>query len=102
MNDAPGGRGRAADDGGRSEVRYLTLSELAARTTFSVSTLRRLVKAGRLVPHQPGGPRHRMVFPVSAIEQVRPSAPSVAAPPPAHPPAAEPSRGPHPLWDRRR
>ena len=47
---------------------YLTLQQLADRTSLSVSTLRRLLKNGRLRGFQPGGPGTRIVFRPDAIE----------------------------------
>lgn len=92
----------AASVGG---ARYLTIEELAAATTLSVSTIRRLVKQGVIVAHQPGGPRHRIVFPPDAIEQVAKSAkPPEAESVPSAPPsgcAGRPQRGPPPKWSRR-
>lgn len=82
----------------RGAAGYLTIDELAAVTTLSVSTLRRLVKQGRLVGHQPGGPRHRVLFPPDAVERAAaaatPAAP--AAPPPKV--TTHPRRGPRPKW----
>lgn len=95
---AAAARGRERDD------RYLTIAELAAATTFSVSTLRRLVKRRVIVGHQPGGPRHRIVFPPDAIERVaaaqtpHATAPAPVAPSPGAPPP--PQRGPQPRWLR--
>lgn len=85
-------------------VRYLTIQELSAATTLSVSTLRRLKKKGVIVGHQPGGPRHRVVFPPDAIEQAADARKSCGA---ASTPKAPPSsgttrtqRGPRPKWAR--
>ena len=83
----------------------LTIEELSATTTLSVSTIRRLVKKGVIVAHQPGGPRHRIMFPPDAIEQAArvaksPEAESVPnAPRPGS--AERPQRGPQPKWSRR-
>ncbi len=80
----------------------LTIEELAAATTLSVSTIRRLVKTGAIVGHQPGGPRHRIMFPPDAIEQATKVAKPPAAesgpslPPPG--PTGRPPRGPRPRW----
>ena len=92
---------------------HLDITDFARQIGFSVSTVRRLKKAGRLTVCQPGGPRSRMSFPRSAW---RPSQPAAAAPTPASPgpvaiaPAtpdtsasAEPKparRGPRPKWRR--
>ena len=98
------------DDGADT---HLDITDFARQIGFSVSTVRRLKKAGRLTVYQPGGPRTRMSFPRSAW---RPSQPAAAAPTPASPspvaiaPAtsdtsasAEPKparRGPLPKWRR--
>ncbi len=66
--DGPGDREADVAASG-AVLRYLTIQELATRTTLSVSTLRRLIKKGKLIGHQPGGPRTRMVFRPDAIEQ---------------------------------
>ena len=92
-NHAPGRAGR-----------YLSIEDLSAETGLSVSTLRRLVKRGVLVAHQPGGPRHRLVFAQDAIERAsaatRPvgSTATPTTPPPT--PTAHPQRGPQPRWCR--
>jgi excisionase family DNA binding protein len=80
----------------------LTIEQLAAATTLSVSTIRRLVRKGAVVGHQPGGPRHRIMFPPDAIERAAKSArppgaeDTAGAPPPE--PVARPPRGPRPKW----
>jgi excisionase family DNA binding protein len=84
--------------------RYLTIVELAALTTLSVSTIDRLVKDGRLVAHQPGGKRHRKLFSPDAIEQLSRTSPVVTAsdPTPINPPVkpSQPLRGPRPDWTK--
>ncbi len=84
--------------------RYLTIEELSAATTFSVSTIRRLVKKRVIVGHQPGGPRHRIVFPPEAIERVvrlATQAEGADAPSPSRSgPPQNPSRGPRPKWSK--
>src|ERR1700676_619988 len=49
--------------------KYLNYEELRDQTGLSLSTLRRLVKAGRLPFFQPGGPRTRIIFPADVIER---------------------------------
>jgi len=87
---------------------------------MSESTLRRLWREGKLGGHQPGGPRHRVVFPPDALERASiPAGPATASrtdrPPPslddpplvhdARPPAVAQTktarRGPLPKWARR-
>jgi excisionase family DNA binding protein len=82
---------------------YLTIQELAARVKCSISTIRRLKKAGVIVAFQPGGERHRMFFPMDAVERVcattasaEPSLPSPAPDVPAESP--RPLRGPAAKW----
>lgn len=82
-------------------LRYLTIQELSARTTLSVSTLRRLLKKGKLVGHQPGGPRTRIVFRPDAIEQATTAMVADATGVPPHPqPASIPQHGPRPKWQQ--
>lgn len=96
---------RSQDRAGRERAaRYLTIEELAAATTLSISTLRRLVKKGVIVGHQPGGPRHRIVFARDAIEQVVDAAQPSGAPPtnvPRSDGTPRPRRGPQPKWFQR-
>jgi excisionase family DNA binding protein len=83
----------------RPAGRYVTIEELSAATTLSVSTIRRLVKKGSIVGHQPGGPRTRIVFRPDAIEQASgAAAPSGEQPDPNAGDA--PPRGPRPRWLR--
>lgn len=84
-------------------LRYLTIQELAARTTLSVSTLRRLLKKGKLIGHQPGGPRTRIVFRPDAIEQATTAMVQDTAgePSPSHSQSASaPQHGPRPKWQQ--
>jgi excisionase family DNA binding protein len=74
---------------------YLSIRELAAHTGVSVSTLRRLLKAGRIAAVQPGGPRTRLLFRPDALDQNPTQPPGAALPAPA--PQAPP-RGPRPRW----
>jgi excisionase family DNA binding protein len=78
---------------------YLTIEELSAATTLSVSTLRRLMKKGSIVGHQPGGPRTRIVFRPDAIEQASGAATS-SGEQPAPNVGDAPPRGPRPRWLR--
>jgi excisionase family DNA binding protein len=79
--------------------RLLTIEELAEATTFSVSTLRRLVRQGIVTAYQPGGPRHRLGFAADAVEQ---ATRAIGGPAVTTSPAPEPrpvrSRGPRPKW----
>jgi hypothetical protein len=78
-------------------ARYLTIEQLAATTTLSVSTLRRLCKRGILVGLQPGGPRTRIVFAPDAIEQaVKAALPADNVP--ARPRKTGALPGPRPRW----
>lgn len=72
---------------------YLSIGELASATTLSVSTLRRLLRQGVITGYQPGGRRHRIVFPADAIRQATQSRPEPA---PSH--NGPPRRGPRPQW----
>jgi excisionase family DNA binding protein len=103
-DDPNAGPPRAEGEGGQAR-RFLTIEELAAATTLSVSTLRRLHKRGAIAGHQPGGPRHRLVFPPDAIEQAaRASQAPTAAPAPGPAPkdaTPRPLPGPRPRWARR-
>ena len=47
---------------------YVDIVELAARTGFSISTINRLKKRGKIPFYQPGGKRSRVLFPSDAIE----------------------------------
>ena len=81
----------------RPAGRYLTIEELSVATTLSVSTLRRLMKKGAIVGHQPGGPRTRIVFRPDTIEQASGgAAPGGGQPTPDEGDA--PLRGPRPRW----
>lgn len=46
---------------------YLTVERFADLSGFSVSTVRRYLRAGKLPKLQPGGPRSRVVIPISAL-----------------------------------
>jgi excisionase family DNA binding protein len=83
--------------------RFLSITELAAATGFSVSTLRRLQQKGVLPFYQPGGPRTRLVFPADAIERcVEAGSACLPTPlPPSEQPAAR-QRGPKPKWMNQR
>lgn len=93
-----------ADAQRQCPVRYLTIEELSAATTLSVSTLRRLKKKGVIIGHQPGGPRHRVVFTPNALEQAADAQkPGGAASDQKAPPSGgttRPQRGPRPKWAR--
>jgi hypothetical protein len=80
--------------------RFLTIEELAATTTLSVSTLRRLHRRGLIVGYQPGGPRTRIIFPLDAIEQIArtSSTSAVETAKPNHEVAKPMRRGPQPKW----
>ena len=92
--------------------RYLTIEEFAAKTTMSVSTIRRLVKHGQLIALQPGGHRHRVLFAPDAIEQMSrtlqsggsvmssPLQPTESVPAPPID-SATPKQGPRPRWKKR-
>ncbi|MFL5330046.1 MAG: helix-turn-helix domain-containing protein [Gemmataceae bacterium] len=90
-------------------VAYLTIEELAKKTRYSVSTLRRLCRKGLIPFFQPGGPRSRVVFPTDSIERIRAILPpSVASAPKTEllslpdKTAADTARvqsGPRPRWE---
>jgi excisionase family DNA binding protein len=46
---------------------YLSPSEYAELTGFSIATVQRYLDAGKLPKHQPGGPRSRIGIPRSAL-----------------------------------
>ena len=48
----------------------LTIGEVAAATTLSISTIERLIRQAIIVPVQPGGKGHRRIFPAEAIERL--------------------------------
>ena len=84
-------------DSGVPRVRaYMDLYQLAAHTGFSVSTINRLRRKGKIPYHQPGGPGTKIVFPHDAIERVyEPSGEVVITSPTS---AAGSQRGPKPKW----
>jgi hypothetical protein len=97
------GQGVQRPAGGRASPvprRLLTIVELSAATTLSVSTLRRLYTRGLIVGYQPGGPRTRVVFPPDSIEQAVKAmlTASATAPEPTPETATAPRRGPRPKW----
>lgn len=95
----------AADD---EPSEFLSREQFAALAGFSRATLSRYVKAGRVPFFQPGGPRHRMMIPRSALEAltvpaksrecVAESRPAVGDEP--APPSRKTRRGPKPKWLR--
>jgi hypothetical protein len=96
-------QGKNASDAGNPTAisrPYLTVEELSALTTLSVSTLRRLYKRGLIVGFQPGGPRTRIVFPSDALEQLARTMAGTAIPTPCNPSESTktPQRGPRPKW----
>ena len=81
--------------------KLLTIRELAAATTLSLSTIERLIKSGVLRPVQLGGKGHRRMFDGDEIDRWL----QAARAPTAHPPSdcpAKPKRvsGPRPKWMR--
>lgn len=48
---------------------YLTIQDLSAKTGFSVTQLRRLVRAQKIPFYQPGGKGGKLLFPPDAIER---------------------------------
>lgn len=85
--------------GPAQEARYLTFKELCAVSKLSASTLRRLIRLGVIKCFQPGGHRHRIVFPPDAIEQATASLPPpTASGGSAAGDAGPPRRGPSPKW----
>ena len=57
------------------ERRYLTIPEFASYSTLSESTIRRLIRDGKLSVSQPGGKHHRVLIARDALEKnhARPS-----------------------------
>lgn len=53
-----------------AQEQYLTREEFAALARISRATLGRYLAAGRVPFFQPGGPRHRMTIPRSALEKL--------------------------------
>lgn len=49
----------------------LSPAEFVARTGLSPATVRRYLKSGRLPKSQPGGPRCRVMIPVSALRAIQ-------------------------------
>jgi hypothetical protein len=78
----------------------LTYQDLHLKTGFSLSTLRRRVKEGRIPFFQPGGPRTRVVFPADVVELLLSQSPVSEQPqtPVAAPPSPAAQRGPRPKW----
>ena len=87
-------------DASADHSRLLTFEELAARTPLSKSTLRRLIKNGRIPFIQPSGKGGRVLFPVDAIERGA----SVALIDDANKktPVSDRLSGPRPAWQQRR
>ncbi len=78
----------------------LTIGEVAAATTFSLSTIERLIRRGVISPVQLGGKGHRRIFPAEAIERLlrhreaaQRSTPTVST---------KTLRGPRPKWNKSR
>lgn len=75
---------------------YLTIRELSAKTSFSVSQLRRLARQGRIPCFQPGGKGGKLLFPPDAIEQCLADAPNPDGD--AAPETQKPLSGRCPAW----
>ena len=60
--------GPSAPDDEAGVPGYRSPHEYAAHTGLSIATVRRYLKLGRLPKHQPGGPRCRVLIPMSAVE----------------------------------
>lgn len=93
---------------GDQQSPFLSREEFAALAGISRATLGRYLKAGRVPFFQPGGPRHRMTIPRSALESLTVPAKSrerVVEPQPADGTKSQNSsrnsrRGPKPKWLR--
>lgn len=48
---------------------YITIPEFAQRVSLSTKTIRRRIESGDLPAWQPGGPRTRVLIPVSCLAQ---------------------------------
>jgi hypothetical protein len=48
--------------------RYLDIRQLSAMSRFSVTQIRRFVRAGKIPYFQPGGPGGKLLFPPDALE----------------------------------
>ena len=75
---------------------YLTLQELAERSGYSVSTIMRYKKQGKIPFYQPGGPGCKMRFPADALERTH-TPPDKPSP---FPTDQKPLPGPKPKWTR--
>lgn len=65
-------------------LKFLSIDDFARRAGLSVSTVRRLIRAGSIRYEQPGGKRHRIIIPPNPLnsnEQGGPSGPSILAAP---------------------
>lgn len=57
-----------ATDTSQASPQLLTLKEFSKASRLSPATLHRLVKAGKLPCHQPGGKGGKLLFPINAID----------------------------------
>lgn len=78
-----------ADPG--TEPILLDLEQFCRRVSLSASTVRRLVKAGRIPFFQPAGKGGKLLFPSDALQQ---AGLSKASPPSAPPPSVRSGRQP--------
>jgi len=79
------------------QQQLLTIEDLSRRSRLSVSTLRRLARAGKIPFFQPSGKGGRLLFPEDAIERA-----VVGSLPSTPTPNGEPQKlaGPRPAWMR--
>jgi len=75
-----------------SDQQFLTIKEFSAVARLSVVQIRRLVKAGRIPCHQPGGPGGKLLFKPDALTSVGPSESK------PNTKAARPKGGRRPVW----
>ena len=78
---------------------YLSLEEFCAHTSLSEATVRRLCRKGKIPFRQPGGPRTKLLFDPSALEQVGAGSRAQPQQPVLDPVPAIP--GPAPRWRKK-
>jgi len=91
--------GASANSCASNVTPLVNIDELHRHTGLSLSTIRRLRKAGKIPSYQPGGKGSRVTFPLNAIELASQASDSLSSPA-AAPPSEAPQRlaGPTPKW----
>ena len=67
---------------------HISIDEFSRQSGLAAITIRRYLRSGHLPYVQPGGRKHRILIPVTALERVK--TPVSANPPPGALPAANP------------